>query len=452
MLENSFYYATVLSNFSRAYDKYSREYRKRLIVQSTYPDEFYLLKREEISFGLDKARKLSAKLSTPEDRVLVLRTELPQERVHKNTRSGVGWVLPSADLPVHSLYLPDSAGTLGEAVPVEEIMAKSLKLNSARFQPYTELTPRSVSFLPISRGCQAACPFCFSEASVSRDQAQGRLSAEYIKTVAAIARDRGAVRAVITGGGEPMLLPSARLLELVGNLSGVFDKVVLISNGVALSRAAPAALVRQLLDLRRAGLTVLAISRHHFDEKQNALLMNLETGTETLLQCLVSLKSALLSLTPRLICVLQKGGIECTEDIGHYLDWAVRNGVEEVCFKELYVSTSLESVYHLEASNAFSRARHVPLSIVSEWARTCGFQERSRLPWGAPVFSGILHGRPLQVAAYSEPSLFWERATGLARSWNVMADGRCLVSLEDRASEIKLPVADPCAALQAPIA
>ena len=63
-----------------------------------------------------------------------------------------------------------------------------------------------------------------------------------------------------------------------------------------------------------------------------------------------------------------------------------------------------------------------------------------------------LQGKPLQVAAYSEPSLFWERTSGLARSWNVMADGRCLVSLEDRASEIELPLADPGAAPQACIA
>jgi hypothetical protein len=62
----------------------------------------------------------------------------------------------------------------------------------------------------------------------------------------------------------------------------------------------------------------------------------------------------------------------------------------------------------------------------------------SRLPWGAPVYRGKWLGKPLRVAAYTEPSLFWERTQGIARSWNVMTDGRCHVSLEDRASEIKL--------------
>jgi hypothetical protein len=64
-----------------------------------------------------------------------------------------------------------------------------------------------------------------------------------------------------------------------------------------------------------------------------------------------------------------------------------------------------------------------------------------RLPWGAPVFRGEWHGAPLQIAAYTEPSLLWERTHGVARSWNLMADGRCLVSLEDRASELNLTLA-----------
>jgi hypothetical protein len=42
----------------------------------------------------------------------------------------------------------------------------------------------------------------------------------------------------------------------------------------------------------------------------------------------------------------------------------------------------------------------------------------------------------MRVAAYTEPSLFWERSRGLARSWNVMSDGTCLASLEDRGTDV----------------
>jgi len=32
--------------------------------------------------------------------------------------------------------------------------------------------------------------------------------------------------------------------------------------------------------------------------------------------------------------------------VENYLSWATNRGVEEICFKELYVSTSTESIYY----------------------------------------------------------------------------------------------------------
>ena len=42
-----FYYVTVLSNFARGYDKYGRVYDKQQIPESTFPDRFFLLPREQ---------------------------------------------------------------------------------------------------------------------------------------------------------------------------------------------------------------------------------------------------------------------------------------------------------------------------------------------------------------------------------------------------------------------
>ena len=107
-----------------------------------------------------------------------------------------------------------------------------------------------------------------------------------------------------------------------------------------------------------------------------------------------------------------------------------------MCFKELYVSTSEESVYFSRSANAWSRAHQVSLAVVHNWAEQRGLIVESRLPWGAPVFGGVLEGRHLRIAAYTEPSLYWERTNGIARSWNVMADGQCLASFKDRSSAI----------------
>ncbi|HSO32347.1 MAG TPA: hypothetical protein VLT33_07525, partial [Labilithrix sp.] len=84
----------------------------------------------------------------------------------------------------------------------------------------------------------------------------------------------------------------------------------------------------------------------------------------------------------------------------------------------------------------------VALPVVLEWAARSGFVLEKRLPWGAPVFTGTTSGKAMRVAAYTEPSLFWERTHGIARSWNVMADGTCFASLEDRRSLVAPPARD----------
>ena len=55
-----------------------------------------------------------------------------------------------------------------------------------------------------------------------------------------------------------------------------------------------------------------------------------------------------------------------------------------------------------------------------------------------PIYSGEWRGAPLSIAAYTEPSVVWERTNPqrLARSWNLMASGECLASLEDAESRV----------------
>ncbi|HJR69000.1 MAG TPA: radical SAM protein [Gammaproteobacteria bacterium] len=432
------YHVTSLSNFARGFDKYTRRYRKGGIPESRYPNESYLLTAPDLAVGVAKASKLRDKLRIPGDELLVLQTSVSRASVVPNPRTGIGLLWPSPDLPIAGVFRVDPLGKLGSALGLEEAMARSLELHASSFAAYADLRPRSLSFLPIARGCQAACPFCFSEASVSTDQEQGRFEMKGARAWIDLARRRGAERAVITGGGEPTLLPHARLLELVNACNKDFDKVVLITNGVRFASAPAAAAATQLGELCEAGLSVLAVSRHHHEEAINAKLMNLETETPALMQLCAANRDRLSGMRLRLICVLQRGGVESVGDIQNYVGWAASLGVDDVCFKELYVSTSEESVYHSRSTNAWSAKNQVSLSIVADWAGHCGFEVVDRLPWGAPIFRGVTGGRCIRVAAYTEPSLFWERSTGIARSWNVMSDGACLASLEDRRSKLEL--------------
>ena len=430
------YHVTVLSNFARAFDKYQRLYPKSAIPESTFPGEFYVLQEGDLAVGVDKAARLLTKTGFKADRLIALESCLPRNELSENSRTGLGLVWPSPDLPISRLREINADGSLGKRISVEEATAESLELHSASFWDYQKIRPRSLSFLPIANGCDASCPFCFSNSSVSLDQRQAGLDWPSVEGWIASAAEHGAERAMITGGGEPTLLPWPDLVRLVKICARVLPKVVLITNGARLAGLAASEIASRLKELDDAGLSVLAISRHLSDEARNTALMRLETQTPRLLNVYQASRAALRQLRLRLICVLQRGGVETVADIEKYMQWVIAHRIEEVCFKELYVSTSRESIYYSREANDWSARHQISLSRVHEWAQSHSLNVTDRLPWGAPIYSGDVNGGRVRVAAYTEPSLFWERLHGVARSWNVMADGRCMASLEDRQSVV----------------
>ena len=429
------YHVTVLSNFARAYEKYRRRYNKAAIPESTHPDQFFLLRRDELEIGIEKAGALLKRLARPGDRLLVLKTSVSASELEPNLRTRLGRFVPRNWIGVDEVFYLDDRQELSPQA-VEDVCAQSFSSLAGDFTSYDKLTPRSFSVLPEAIGCQAACPFCFSKASVSLERRTNRLTPDRVTEVLREAKQRGATRAVITGGGEPGMLEPEQLENLIRLLSTEFHKTVLITNGFKWSSLEEGERIESLLRLDAAGLKVLAISRHHHDADANAAIMRLNTGSELIAQTWRDNRDRFQHLRLRWICVLQQGGVADDDSLQAYIDWAAESGVEEVCFKELYVSTSSESEYHDHKANRWSYANQVPLSLVPAFADEAGWSESSRLPWGAPIFRGERKGIPMQVAAYTEPSLFWERHHRQCRSWNLMADGRWLASLEDRNSEV----------------
>jgi molybdenum cofactor biosynthesis enzyme MoaA len=439
-----FYHVTTLSNFVKGYDKYQRRYAKTAITQSTFPDQFFLLRRDELAIGVAKAEKLRARLNLPGDRLIVLETAAAESELRRDHASGLGQYVPRnyIDLAAVHYFENDAAHEL-RRMRVEDVTAQSFETVAGTLLPWDRLAPRSISVLPIAQACQAKCRFCFSQASVSADF-QGYVS-DWGRVAAALAaaKEAGAERAVITGGGEPTLLKHEQLVRLVGQCAAHFNKTVLITNGHILGRLDEPARRERLRALDRAGLSVLAVSRHHHDRARNAAIMRLDTKTEDLLGTVRALRTELENISPRLICVLQDDGIATPAAIGDYLSWAAQQGVRQVNFKELYVSTGNESAYADRAANEYSARHQVPLRIVHDFAAARGWAQTAALPWGAPVFSGEHDGTPMQVAAYTEPSVYWERTNGIARSWNLMSDGAILASLEDPRSHITLKGPQP---------
>lgn len=435
------FHVIVLSNFAKGFDKYAYAYGKAGIPESTYPDRFHLLSRAELGIGIGKARRLLERLAIPGDRLLVLETTVDPDKLAPNAATGLGMELHEARIRLSAVHELDQVGEECDGftlrpTTVEDAMAASLHLQGSALRRYADTRPRSVSLLPVASACQARCSFCFSSASISSDQAPARVPWDAVTHWLERARAAGAERAVITGGGEPTLIPFEQQLRLVSACSAAFPKVVLITNAHTLAKGGHADRAERLAALSGAGLSVLAVSRHHQDDAVNERLMTLRTPVSAVIDTWRTERDRRPGLRMRLICVLQHGGVADADGVADYLSWAAALGVEEVCFKELYVSTSTESLYFERAANVWSREHQVSLSVVTGFAEQHGFALASRLPWGAPVYHGDWDGRTMRIAAYTEPSLLWERTNGIARSWNVMADGRCYASLEDRASEI----------------
>ncbi|MCW9000904.1 MAG: radical SAM protein, partial [Kangiellaceae bacterium] len=300
---NKYYHVTVLSNFSIGFDKYKRTYNKSEIKQSSYPGIFFLLERYDLNIGIKKATKLLNKLALPGNKLVVLETEVKSSEVQNNnvTETKLGQYIAGDAIKVNNVYY--LSGEQLSQVRIEDAVAMSYKVRQVTNQSFATLKPRSISFLPIAKGCQAKCAFCFSAASISTEQSKGIIEENTICSALESAYQAGAERAVITGGGEPGLLPLERLGRLIQLCREYFDKTVLITNGYSLVQDSD--LESTLHFLSDSGLKVLSVSRHHYDRRINSDLMSLDIESEVIAR---SMLKGGYSLIMRWICVLQKGG------------------------------------------------------------------------------------------------------------------------------------------------
>jgi len=428
------YHVSVLSNFLLAYDKYARTYNKDKISANTYPGVFFLLDKVNLSIGINKASQLLKKLDLSGNKLIVIETVINKSDLQENdfTGTGLGRYVKTSVINVSQVYYLDKS-TLVKA-RVEDVVAESYQVLKPVYPRYSELAPRSVSILPIANGCQAKCAFCFSTASISRDQKQALIDIERVEYVLQQAKNKGATRAVITGGGEPGLLPEKRLENLIKLCKKYFDKVVLITNGYFISNSDEPKQV--LTMLVTAGVSILSISRHHYDEYISEQIMTLAVNFENISRAYKSIGAELNGMDIRLICVLQKGGIDSTIEIDRYISWASQQGVKQICFKELYVSSSTESMFYEDRANTWSYEHQVPLSMLVKHATDKNWHQSLTLPWGSPIYEVRKFEHQIQVAAYTEPSISWELDNKLCRSWNLMANGHCYASLESMDSQV----------------
>lgn len=321
------FHVTVASNFARGYDKYARNYSKENIPQSTFKDTFFLLALGNLWPGIEKATKLLKKTAKG-DRIIILETQVKRHELRPNVGTGVGEYVDRNHIRVVAVRDEDT-----NPLSVEDVYAESMALNND-LKPWVYCRPRSFSVLPIAQACQAKCEFCFSHSSVSDDQKQGRVVMGRLEEMCLRSQTLGAERMVITGGGEPTMLAHKKLLEMIRTGRKYFPKVVLITNGFILGNMENDERLATLEEYEAAGLTVLAISRHHSNSFKNTEIMGVNTHTARVCVSIMEGREAgkLKGLSMRLICVLQKKGVHDRESLERYLNFAAIMEVPEVCF------------------------------------------------------------------------------------------------------------------------
>jgi cyclic pyranopterin phosphate synthase len=277
--------------------------------------------------------------------------------------------------------------------------------------PWQDCRFLTCSVLPVRFACNLSCPFCFSKSSISslaRDRVQwSRLDVEAYYQ---FARDRGATRLVVTGGGEP-LLRAEDVLNLIERGRPFFAEIACFTNGSFLT----ASLARRL---NEAGLSYLCYSRHHDNDEECRRLMGAKCPT------LDAFFTAAGSLKIRATCVMARGYVDSTQAVHRYIATLSRYGVTEFTFKHTYVAYE-QSLFADAAENQWARDHQVQVDPFANQGHVV-----ARLPWG-PVIRKL--GRH-QVCFYFEPHPSWEKEHKLCRSVNLLSDGSVYASLEDHRS------------------
>ena len=269
------------------------------------------------------------------------------------------------------------------------------------------------SVLPVRFACNCECPFCFSKSSVSalrQDAVEwNQLDLErYFE----YARQRGATRMVITGGGEPLLRPDA-VIDVVHRGKQYFEEIACFTNGSLLTASLAGRLAQ-------AGLSYFCFSRHHFDDAVNRSLMG------SAAPALAEFLAATAGVAVRATCVMTRGFIDSAESVWRYIERLATFGVRQFTFKHTYVAYE-RSVFAASAEDRWAAEHRVDFDPFCGKGDVVG-----SLPWG-PVVRRI--GR-LQVCYYQEPTPQWEQEHQLCRSVNLLSDGSVFASLEDRSSRL----------------
>lgn len=206
------------------------------------------------------------------------------------------------------------------------------------------LVAQPVTFTPYAaaRPCSARCRFCSENLRLADGGVAAATLRPDVRYFDGLRRALAALTALpvslsLSGlensdDGEWLRALLATLDAAIGTGLQVEERV-LYSNGAGFAHDDGEA----LLDALQAfGLSWLELSRHHPDAARNQAIMRFRAGepvAETAAFEAVARKASA-RFPLKLVCLLQRGGIETPDAVRRYLDWARTLGAEAVIFRE----------------------------------------------------------------------------------------------------------------------
>jgi len=217
----------------------------------------------------------------------------------------------------------------------------------------------NASFTPyIDYGCSARCRFCSETLSKNHrvdieDYDPCSHEIRLIKFQEVIRALKGFKIELSISGLEPLLgldqvISFVNEVERIENEDGVssVEGIVMYSN---LSEGKRKYEQLKLL-LAHKKFQKLEISRHHYEEDINNLIMRYLDKEAIANIGFRERVSAILPLCDaKLVCVMQKGGIESLDDVRKYLDWSIDLGFKQVGMRQLAIVENV--VDHNETSD-----------------------------------------------------------------------------------------------------
>ena len=167
--------------------------------------------------------------------------------------------------------------------------------------------------------CNGSCPFC-----INPNVKNGSNTIDPASYQVMLGRIKDYLYGVSFTGGEPMLYPDLanQIIAITHEICGAHVEKDLVTNGTGFER------ILDLLDIEH--LDSVHLSRHMITDAENDKLFGFSTVSAEDIAMVIAKMDDPAQIV--LNCVLMAGGVDTTQRLSHYLEFATELGVRNVSF------------------------------------------------------------------------------------------------------------------------